>query len=380
MMKIARYYQFTMFGIFALLGIIALSTAALYVYTVDHQLTGEYENNSRAIAKSIADSNVEVIVNKDYSTLQSIIDQFLPQVVAGRREGIEGLNYIFVVDDSGSIIAHTFVPGVPKEVMKDYKERRPLYDRTIKGRGEYTEVTCPVLAGEAGMVHVGMDKGYIRLQIQTAIGKQIYQIIPIFIFSIVVSYFLFIRASKPLHLISNYMLYITSRGKQGEQPPPETVREIMGRPDEIGELGRLVHYFTQTEFKQTGATALPRVRGATQMLTKMHTEGKLGFQLDAGITNVSGLPPGSARTSAHEGPSVNPPSFDSSNPPPGFSPAGKTSHVNPPSYDSSNPPPGFSPPAKSPSNPPPAPPSADSAPANPPSFDGSNPPNPPGKG
>ena len=39
-----------MFGIFLLFGLIALSTSALCVYTVDHHLSIEYEANSRTIA------------------------------------------------------------------------------------------------------------------------------------------------------------------------------------------------------------------------------------------------------------------------------------------------------------------------------------------
>ncbi|MGC1700855.1 MAG: hypothetical protein WA796_19360, partial [Pseudolabrys sp.] len=76
-MRIARFYQKTLFGVFAMIGLIVALTSALYVYTVDRQLTGDFLKNSRAIARSIADSNVDLIVHQNYSALQSIIDQFI---------------------------------------------------------------------------------------------------------------------------------------------------------------------------------------------------------------------------------------------------------------------------------------------------------------
>ena len=39
-MRIARFYQRTLFGVFAIIGLIVALTSVLYVYTVDRQLTG----------------------------------------------------------------------------------------------------------------------------------------------------------------------------------------------------------------------------------------------------------------------------------------------------------------------------------------------------
>jgi len=177
-MRIARFYQKTLFGVFAMIGLIVALTSALYVNTVDRQLTGDFLKNSRAIARSIADSNVDLIVHQNYSALQSIIDQFIE---------ISSISYVFVVDEKGVIIAHTFVPGVPDEIVADYKDAKDVYDRTLAGLGNFSEVTAGILAGEAGSVHVGMDKDYIALQVQTAIGKDVYLLSIILIVSVLVS-------------------------------------------------------------------------------------------------------------------------------------------------------------------------------------------------
>lgn len=235
-MRIARYYQKTLFGMFALMGLIVVSTSALYIYTVDRQLTDDLLTSSKAIARSIADSNVHLIVNQNYSALQSIIDQFIE---------IKSVSYVFVVDETGRIIAHTFVPGVPKEIQSNYKDGRPSYDRALKGMGSFKEVTASILAGVAGCVHVGIDKGYTALQVQTAIGKVVYLLTIIFVFSVLISYALIHQVSRPLLELSNYVRHTATNGRHGEPLNGKHAQNLLERADEIGELGRHVHAMTE---------------------------------------------------------------------------------------------------------------------------------------
>src|SRR5262249_12792944 len=210
-MRIARFYQKTLFGLFAIIGLIVALSSALYVKTVDRQLTGDFLNNSRAIARSIADSNVDLIVHKNYSALQSVVDQFVE---------ISGISYVFGVDTAGVIIAHTFVPSIPDEILADYKNAKNVYDRTLAGLGDFSEVTAGILAGEAGYVHVGMDKGYIALRVQTAIGKEVYLLSIILIISVLVSYGLMHLVSRPLDHLRNYALHSLSNEQHGSPPDP----------------------------------------------------------------------------------------------------------------------------------------------------------------
>jgi sensor histidine kinase regulating citrate/malate metabolism len=233
MMRIARFYQKTLFGIFALMGLIVALTSALYVHTVDRQLTDDFLKNSRTIARSIANSNIDLIVHQNYSALQSIIDQFVQ---------ISGISYVFVVDEKGVIIAHTFVPGVPDEIAADYKDAKDVYDRTLAGLGNFSEVTAGIVAGEAGHVHVGMDKGYIALQVQTAIGKEVYLLTMIFVASVLVCYVLMYQVSRPLDHLRGYAWHSLSSEKHASSPDPSQVKRLLERTDEVGELGRVIRW------------------------------------------------------------------------------------------------------------------------------------------
>jgi sensor histidine kinase regulating citrate/malate metabolism len=230
-MRIARFYQKTLFGMFALMGLIVAATSILYVHTVDRELTDDFLKSSRAIARTLASSNIDLIVDGNYSALQSIIDQFV---------NVSGISYIFVVDARGDIVAHTFVPGVPGEIAADYRDGRDAYDRALAGLGRFSEVTADILGGEAGRVHVGADKSYIALQVQTAIGKEVYLLTIIFVVSVLVSYGLIYQVSRPLQHLGRYAWHAVSEENRGDPPPAPHVKNLLERTDEIGELGRLI--------------------------------------------------------------------------------------------------------------------------------------------
>jgi len=229
-MRIARFYQKTLFGVFALMGLILVSTSVIYVHTVDRQLTDYFLNSSRAIARAIANSDSDLIVNQNYPALQSVIDQYIET---------PGISYVFVVDREGTIVAHTFVPGVPDEIVADYKSGKDTYDRTLAGMGSYSEVTAGIIGGQAGRVHVGMDKGYFALQVQTAIGKVVYLLAIIFVVSVLVTYGLMYQVSRPLHLLGSYAWHSLS-GEKHSPPSPSQLERLCARIDEVGELGRLI--------------------------------------------------------------------------------------------------------------------------------------------
>ena len=231
-MRIARFYQKTLFGMFALMGLVVASTSILYVHTVDRELTEDFLKSSRAIARTLASSNIDLIVDGNYSALQSIIDQFVD---------VAGISYVFVVDAQGIIVAHTFVPGVPGEIVADYRDGRDVYDRGLAGRGRFSEVTAGILGGAAGRVHVGADKGYVALQVQTAIGKQVYLLTIIFVVSVLVSYGLMYQISRPLDHLGRYAWHAFSEEDRGDPPHPSHVKNLLERTDEVGELGRLIH-------------------------------------------------------------------------------------------------------------------------------------------
>ncbi|MCY4040964.1 MAG: hypothetical protein OXF72_06870 [Gammaproteobacteria bacterium] len=231
-MNIQRLFQKTLFGIFLLFGVIAVSTSWVCIATVDSQLSEEYVSNSKGIAKTIADASVDIILNRDLSALQSLIDQFLE---------IQGINYIYIVNENGEFLAHTFVPGIPEEILSSDPSITDGIERSFSGAENYIEVGSPILAGVAGSVHIGMDKGLISLKIQRAVGRQMYLISSIFVVGIFAAIWLVNLAAKPVSALLGYAVELAKAG-DGEQSASNPLLE---RDDEAGQLARLFLYFAK---------------------------------------------------------------------------------------------------------------------------------------
>ena len=230
-MKIQKLFQKTLFGTFFLFGLIAVSTSVLCIYTVDTHLSQEYESNSKGIAKTIADASVDIILNRDLSALQSLIDQFVE---------IQGISYIYITNESGEFLAHTFVPGIPEEIRASDPDSTATVRRRLPGMGDFIEVGSPILAGVAGTVHIGMDTGLIALKVQRAIGHQAYLISIIFIVGILAAIWFVGLAGRAIESLLGYAVRL-ARGR-GEGMGSDEM--LLARDDEIGELARLFLYLS----------------------------------------------------------------------------------------------------------------------------------------
>ena len=232
-MKITRLFQRTMFGIFLLFLFIGISTSVVSIYSVDLHLTSEYEENSRDIAKTIADASVDIILNRDLSSLQSLIDQFVE---------IQGITYIYIVNDADEYLAHTFVPGIPQEILDSELHVGETVTRNLAGMGDFVEVSSYILAGHVGSVHIGMDVSHVALAIQQAIGNQIYLIAIIFFVGIFASIWFVSFAAKPVNSLLDYA--VTLARDETAEDDESADEKLLTRNDEVGHLARLFQYFS----------------------------------------------------------------------------------------------------------------------------------------
>ena len=230
-MKIQKLFQKTRFGIFALFGLIVLSTSFLCIYTVDTQLSAEYASNSKDIAKTIANASVDILLNRNLATLQSMIDQFVE---------IQGIRYIYITSEKGEYLAHTFVPGIPEEILASDPSNTEPVERNIPGLGDFLEVGSPILAGVAGTVHVGMDLDIVALKIQRAIGQQVILISIFLVVGVLASIWLVNLAAKPLGGLLSYAVELADDRKRDKQEDDE----LLARDDEVGDLARLFRHIS----------------------------------------------------------------------------------------------------------------------------------------
>jgi methyl-accepting chemotaxis protein len=244
--SISPLFKKTLVLMIALFGTIATATSLVSGWTLYSQLTAEYQSKGAAIAESIADSSVEVLLNRDAATLQAFVDQFTE---------IDGVSYVFVEDRSGEILSHTFVPRVPQEVAEIRTEVRKQGAQEelitsnfyIDGIGGVIDIAVPILAGVAGYAHVGMSRDLILAQIWSAVMKQQALMFMILSLSILVAYVFVKRIAQPLNLLAEHAKTLASNDFVAGLNIPTEVEALSQEPkDEIGNLAGSFIYMERT--------------------------------------------------------------------------------------------------------------------------------------
>ncbi|UCE64137.1 MAG: SpoIIE family protein phosphatase [Nitrospirota bacterium] len=245
-MRLSRLFTKALIIIVILFGLIALTSSILLGWNLYKSLTEEYESKGTAIAQSIADSSVEILLNRDASTIQAMVDQYLK---------IKGVSYVFVLDGEDEFITHTFIPQIPQEIVSvredkarlDFAEQVHIHHLHIKGIGPVIDISAPILAGVAGHVHVGMDKTLIQQHIFTAILRQQGLLISIFVVVLALAYLLIRRISQPLQQLTAHANQLASfdfstRGEAAfDVIKPFAIRSR----DEIGDLATTFQHMEQ---------------------------------------------------------------------------------------------------------------------------------------
>jgi sigma-B regulation protein RsbU (phosphoserine phosphatase) len=232
----ASLFTKTLVLIVVLFGIIASATSILSGWNLYRNLTQEYQSKGVAIAKSIADSSVELLLNADVSTIQSVVDQFTE---------IEGVSYVIVFDGQGEAVTHTFVPTVPGDVLELQRRTRTqavsgaaaINDLSIEGTGDFLDVALPILAGVAGYVHVGMDRSLIRSRIWSAVATQQGLMFVIFLLSVLAAYTLVNRISQPLKQLAGHAGKLATQDFSEPATGPSDIDHLPQKShDEVGKL------------------------------------------------------------------------------------------------------------------------------------------------
>jgi methyl-accepting chemotaxis protein len=142
---------------------LAAITWWISVQALTRSMTEEFTSKGSAIAKSLASSGVDLLLTRDASTVQAVVDQFA---------AISGVKYVMVYDTQRTLVAHTFSPLVPTGIVEQnlvsgeaaQQVRTIQYPDPVSGALQRViDIGVPVLAGQLGAVRVGMDQAIIVL-------------------------------------------------------------------------------------------------------------------------------------------------------------------------------------------------------------------------
>jgi signal transduction histidine kinase/ActR/RegA family two-component response regulator len=232
-----------------LFGVTAAVTAAVSAWTLDHNLTQENHSKGIALAESIANSAVENI--GDPEAIQGLLDRTMDM-------GIVGVTYLFVTDVQGEVIAHTFAPAVPRICYEIPAGReRPIAQwLQFSPDQDCLDIAAPILAGQLGQVHVGMDGALIRASTRAAVLQQSRLIGLLFLVGAMASYLLMNRVVRPLGQLTRQVRCLASSAGAAEPTAHPELLAITRRSDEIGELaGAFRHMVEEVSARQAQTNA-----------------------------------------------------------------------------------------------------------------------------
>ena len=214
----------------ALSGILA---ALVLAQTLDQQ----YRSKGQAIASIVAGASVDdILLERDAGSLQALVDQYAET---------EGVSYILVHNRAGEVVAHTFAPEVPAEVVELIgREQTATGYRLRVGLADHLAITAPILDGEIGQVHVGMDQAAIDAMFWRSFRRQGFALGGVGLFAALAAYALVSRITRPLSLLSSHARRIAAEDSLAEPARPLAIdlAPIAKRPDEVGRLaGALVN-------------------------------------------------------------------------------------------------------------------------------------------
>ncbi|MDA0674062.1 MAG: HAMP domain-containing protein, partial [Cyanobacteria bacterium] len=230
-MKLSALFRKTLLGQTLLFGLVVGTLSLTSAYSLRWYLAGEYSSRGSAIARSVSGISTRLLPEDSLEVLQSLLDEVIQ---------LQGVAYVFVATPEGEILAHTFENGIPSAFQRprfdpqtrqsqppdrgsslrrfthspNFEDNNGAVDvqyMLVEGVGYVINLSLPIQDGQLGYVYVGMDQVRMIQQIRDAASVQLWVTLGLFILSIVATYLMVQRISRPLNQLTDYARRLANR-------------------------------------------------------------------------------------------------------------------------------------------------------------------------
>lgn len=132
------------------------------------KLQGELQMRGISIAKFVADACAHPIITENIVALQFIVNN--------SRKVEEDIAYVFVQDQAGAVMVHTFGETFPvglRGVNIPAAKPEPRVELLRTNEGPIYDIATPIADGDLGTVHVGLHGASVRRSLATLMGAGI---------------------------------------------------------------------------------------------------------------------------------------------------------------------------------------------------------------
>ncbi len=140
----------------AVIGVTAffgLSTVFIARAVLQVKLEKKLEKRAVSIAKNVAQASINPVITEKYFELQMMVKDY--------ERSEEDIEYIFITDPQGAVLANTFTEGFPADLRKlnpPRTDREFTFLHYESEQGPIADIGVPLLKGTAGTLHIGFSE------------------------------------------------------------------------------------------------------------------------------------------------------------------------------------------------------------------------------
>jgi PAS domain S-box-containing protein len=234
-----RLFTRVLIALVVLFGGAALISAVLAASSLVGVLEQQYRSKGRIIAETIAQTSEEqLLLDRDAAAIQALVDQYCE---------IEGIGYILIQDSRGVVVGHSFAPAVPEELLAAAATGVDIHEIRI-GDALFMNIDCPILEGELGVVHVGMDRSAIDRAFRRALWSQSLTLGAIGLAALIGAWYLVARLTRSLGELARQARRVAGLESLFDSPLPvvKDIQPITKRDDEVGQLAVAVSHMIES--------------------------------------------------------------------------------------------------------------------------------------
>jgi two-component system, NtrC family, sensor kinase len=207
--------------------------------SVTESLEAEFERRGYFIARTLAEQSVSFILSDNQAGLNQLVNEI--------KAIDETIEYVFILNERGEVLAHTFNFNVPASLMRvnipgPDQSISTVFIRDAHERGHLVkDFAMPVLSRDVGIVRVGILENEIRRQVASTLEKLWAMVALFLLLGVLGALFFSYTIATPLKTLSEQSQAIDIRNIQtGLERIREStkniyyrIRRIFNRDDEI---------------------------------------------------------------------------------------------------------------------------------------------------
>ncbi len=217
-------------SIVVLLGLAMILFVEIVVYK---QLYANLEKRGIFMARKIATDSIDPILTEKFFELQMLIKD--------QKNAEDDIEYIFVQNARGDVLAHTFEQGFPEDLRQldgTGNGRTNEIQRLSTERGVILDFPSPLLNGTIGRLHLGLSEGPVRAGVNKVVVLLMWTIVAVLILGGGSAVVLARSITKPVHLLA-VAAQSLEHGNLNTRVPVRT-------QDEVGQLAMAFNRMAET--------------------------------------------------------------------------------------------------------------------------------------